>query len=138
MCDSMMVTVLVTQTANWVKLFGSFGFCFLCRLVSFVYGCILDTINQVSVVCVHGFHPLSCAPVLWHWSVCLSRLKSFFCDLLCLDTSLKHKKKDLLPEIVPFQVENKNGTAFSRTIFVLIKKVACYFFYDPLQGFFVV
>ena len=85
MCDSMMVMVLVTQTANWVKLIGSISVClvsFSGSFLCFVYGCILDTINRVAVGRVHGFHPLSQVPGL---------LKSgnFFFELFALGTYQK-------------------------------------------------
>lgn len=57
-----MVAVLVTQTANWVKLLGIVSVCLLRFSDSFrcfVYGGVLDTINRVPVVRVHGSHPLS-------------------------------------------------------------------------------
>ena len=65
MYGSMMVTVLVTQTANWVKLLGSISIGLLCvagRFLGFVYGCVLDTIFRVPVIRVHGSHPLLSIP----------------------------------------------------------------------------
>ena len=50
----MMVAVSVNQTANWLKLVVFGG------LVSFIYGCVLDTINRVPVIGVHLLHPLPC------------------------------------------------------------------------------
>ena len=69
----MMVTVLVTQTVNWVKLYLIVLVVFVC----FVYGGILDTINRVSVVCIHGSHPLSCpgAVSTGYFFVCLPCLR---------------------------------------------------------------
>ncbi len=133
MCDSMMVAVLVTQTANWVKLFGCFGFVVLGCLVSFVYGCILDTINRVAVVCVHGSHPLSCAPVLQHWSVCLSRLNSFFLwSAVPWHFNETQEKKISSRRSCLFKGKTKR---YGRTVLFLIKKLLATFFMTLYKDF---